>query len=217
MRRGDYAGWISQSRNLFARILSVASRLIRRVSATQRPAARSLSGQVIPQADNGVMRPLTKTMLGGSGVLGAGWVGSDLVSRRRAKAVPYEQLRTLSGADVRRYRQTMLVETTAPTQRSAFRRFFGAISGNTRGNESSSMTAPGRSETAATDTDTFGWRSRFAQNRILKRRQHRPTRMGHSCPSHRSESLVTSFRGMRPSGGAPDGRGYVLPDSKVGD
>lgn len=114
------------------------------------------------------MRPLTKTILVGGGVIFAGWVGWGIYSTKKAKSVPYEQLQTLNGVEIRQYPQTVLVETTAPNQRSAFRRLFRYISGDNRGNESISMTAPVqtqngdsismtapvRSETADTDTDT---------------------------------------------------------------
>jgi len=114
------------------------------------------------------MRPLTKTILVGGGVIFAGWVGWGIYSTRTAKSVPYEQLRTLDGGEIRRYPQRMRVETTAPDQRSAFRRLFNYISGDNRGDESISMTAPVqtqkgesismttpvRSETAEASTDT---------------------------------------------------------------
>ena len=86
------------------------------------------------------MRPLTKAILVGGGV--AGWVGWGIYSTSSAKSVPYERLRTLNGSELRRYPQTVLVETTAPNQRTAFRRLFNYISGANRGNESISMTAP---------------------------------------------------------------------------
>ena len=113
------------------------------------------------------MRPLTKTLLAGGGALLAGWIGWGIYSSREAQSVPYERLRTLNGVEIRQYPRTVLVETTAPDQRRAFRRLFEYISGDNRGDESISMTAPVqtrsgesismtvpvRSETAATDTD----------------------------------------------------------------
>jgi len=88
------------------------------------------------------MRPLAKTILVGGGVVFAGWVGWGIYSTRKTKSVPYEQLRTLNGSELRRYPQTILVETTAPNQRIAFRRLFNYISGANQANESISMTAP---------------------------------------------------------------------------
>ena len=81
-------------------------------------------------------------MLVGGGVVLAGWVGWGLYSTKKAESVPYEQLRTINGAEIRRYPQTVLVETAAPTQRIAFRRLFEYISGANHGDESISMTAP---------------------------------------------------------------------------
>lgn len=88
------------------------------------------------------MRSITKTILVGGGVVLAGWVGWGLYSTKKAKSVPYEQLRSINGADIRRYPQTVLVETAAPTQRIAFQRLFEYISGANHGDESTSMTAP---------------------------------------------------------------------------
>lgn len=88
------------------------------------------------------MGPLTKTILVGGGVVFAGWIGWGIYSAGKAKPVPYEQLRTLNGSELRRYPQTVLVETTAPNQRIAFRRLFRYISGANQGNESISMTSP---------------------------------------------------------------------------
>lgn len=88
------------------------------------------------------MKPITKTILVGGGVALAGWVGWGIYSTRSAESVPYERLRTLNSIDIRRYPQTILVETTAPTQRIAFQRLFEYISGANQANESISMTAP---------------------------------------------------------------------------
>lgn len=88
------------------------------------------------------MKAITKTILVGGGVILAGWVGWGIYSTRSAESVPYERLRTLNGIDIRRYPQTTLVETTAPTQRIAFQRLFEYISGANQANESISMTAP---------------------------------------------------------------------------
>lgn len=88
------------------------------------------------------MQQLTKTVLVGGGLALAGWVGWGLYSSRTAQSVPYERLRTVDGLEIRRYPQTVLAETTAPNQRTAFRRLFNYISGTNRGDESISMTAP---------------------------------------------------------------------------
>ncbi|MFO7925359.1 MAG: SOUL family heme-binding protein [Halobacteriota archaeon] len=114
------------------------------------------------------MKPLTKAVLVGGGVVFAGWVGWGIYSTRKANSVPYEQLRILNGGELRQYPQTVLVETTAPNQWIAFRQLFRYLSGANRGNESISMTtpvetqrgtsismtAPVRSEATETDADT---------------------------------------------------------------
>ena len=87
------------------------------------------------------MRPLTKATLAGGAAL-AGWIGWGIYSSKKAKTVPYERVRTLNGGEIRRYPQTVRVETTAPSQQTAFRRLFGYISGANRGGESVAMTAP---------------------------------------------------------------------------
>lgn len=88
------------------------------------------------------MRKLTKAAIVGGGVLFAGWVGWGLYVRQTAKRVPYEQRRTVNGVEFREYPQLVLVETTAPDRRTAFRRLFGYISGANDGDESIPMTAP---------------------------------------------------------------------------
>jgi hypothetical protein len=88
------------------------------------------------------MKSITKAILVGGGVVFAGWVGWGIYSTKKAKSVPYERLRTLNGSELRRYPQTILVETTAPNQRTAFRRLFRYISGANQNSESVSMTAP---------------------------------------------------------------------------
>ncbi|UTF52261.1 SOUL family heme-binding protein [Natronosalvus rutilus] len=114
------------------------------------------------------MRPLTKAVIVGGGVAFVGWVGWGIYSTWKAKSVPYEQLRTLNGGEIRHYPQTIRVETTASNQRIAFRQLFRYISGANQGNESISMTAPVetqngeaismttpvRSEATETDADT---------------------------------------------------------------
>jgi len=87
------------------------------------------------------MRPLTKATLAGGAAL-AGWIGWGIYSSMKAKTVPYERVRTLNGGEIRHYPQTVRVETTAPSQQTAFRRLFGYISGANRGGESVAMTAP---------------------------------------------------------------------------
>ncbi|EMA66945.1 SOUL heme-binding protein [Halorubrum aidingense JCM 13560] len=105
------------------------------------------------------MRSITKAILVGGGVVFAGWVGWGIYSTKKAKSVPYERLRTLNGSELRRYPQTMLVETTAPNQRTAFRRLFRYISGANQSNESVSMTAPVETQSGASIAMTTPVRS----------------------------------------------------------
>jgi hypothetical protein len=88
------------------------------------------------------MTALWKPIVLGSGVILAGWIAWGLYSSRSAKSVPYEQLHTLDGVELRHYPQTILAETTASTERAAFRRLFEYISGANQTDESISMTAP---------------------------------------------------------------------------
>lgn len=88
------------------------------------------------------MRLLTKAILVGAGMAFASWVVWGIYATWNAKSVPYEAVGGLNGCELRRYPQTVLVETTASNQRVAFRRLFRYISGANQGNESISMTAP---------------------------------------------------------------------------
>ncbi|AWB27649.1 heme-binding protein [Halococcoides cellulosivorans] len=76
----------------------------------------------------------------------AGWIGWGLYSSRTAESIPYEHRETIDGVELREYPETVLVETTAPNQRAAFRRLFDYISGANQGDESISMTAPVETE-----------------------------------------------------------------------
>lgn len=119
------------------------------------------------------MNPITKAALAVGGLLFAGWVGWGVYSSRSAASVPYERLRRVDGVELRRYPQTVLVETTADDQYTAFGRLFRYLSGANRNNESISMTAPvetrdGRSismtapvRSAGTERATGGTRKAF--------------------------------------------------------
>ncbi|WP_436935554.1 SOUL family heme-binding protein [Halovenus marina] len=88
------------------------------------------------------MRQLLKALLVGGSVFIAGWVGWGLYANRTAESVPYEQVQQIDGYELRRYPQTVLAETTAANQTTAFRRLFRYISGANEGDESISMTTP---------------------------------------------------------------------------
>jgi hypothetical protein len=97
------------------------------------------------------MHTRTKLLLGGAGTALAAWVGWGVYSALSAERVPYETLGSLgAGAvELRRYPRTLLVETTAPDDETAFRRLFDYISGANEGSEDVSMTAPVRSDEGA--------------------------------------------------------------------
>lgn len=88
------------------------------------------------------MERITKAVLVGASALLAGWIGWGIYSTRSVKSVPYERVRQIGDVELRRYPRTILVETTADDQRTAFRRLFRYISGANDGDESISMTAP---------------------------------------------------------------------------
>ncbi|NHN60981.1 MULTISPECIES: heme-binding protein [Halorussus] len=97
------------------------------------------------------MRDSIKALTAGAGGLLAAWVGWGLYVDRTTERVPYETVETFDGAELRRYPRTVLVETTADDQRTAFGRLFGYISGENAADEELSMTAP-----VATDADGGG-------------------------------------------------------------
>jgi hypothetical protein len=88
------------------------------------------------------MQGVTKAALFGAGGLLAGWIAWGLYSGRSAAGVPYEEIDRFEGVEIRRYPRTVLVETTAPDQITAFRRLFRYLSGENEGSEEVSMTAP---------------------------------------------------------------------------
>lgn len=110
------------------------------------------------------MQQITKTVLVGGGLALAGWVGWGLYSGRTTQSVPYDRLRTVDGLEIRRYPQTVLVETTAPNQRTAFRRLFNYISGTNRSDESISMTAPVETQQGEAISMTSPVRSEAAES-----------------------------------------------------
>ena len=110
------------------------------------------------------MRLITKTLLVGAGAAFAGWVGWGLYSTRNTESVPYERLRALDGAELRRYPETVAVETTAPNGRVAFQRLFGYISGANRTEESIAMTAPVETEPGESISMTAPVRTETAED-----------------------------------------------------
>lgn len=110
------------------------------------------------------MRSLTKLALA-VGAAFAGWIAWGIAVTRSAEAVPYAHLRTVDGVELRRYPETVRVETTAPTQRTAFRRLFRYISGANADSSSLSMTTPVESRRGTSIPMTAPVRSEAAVRR----------------------------------------------------
>lgn len=88
------------------------------------------------------MRTGTKVLLGGVGGLVALWVAWGVYVDRSTERVPYTVLDSADGVELRRYPRTVLVETTADDDRTAFRRLFRYISGRNEGGREVAMTTP---------------------------------------------------------------------------
>ena len=86
-------------------------------------------------------RPVKGLLVGGAAAL-AGWIAWGLYSTWSTESVPYDRLRTVDGVELRRYPETITVETTADDEQAAFQRLFRYISGTNRSGQSVSMTAP---------------------------------------------------------------------------
>ena len=81
-------------------------------------------------------------LLGGVGGLVALWIAWGAYVDRSTERIPYTVLDSVDGVELRRYPRTVLVETTAPDERTAFRRLFRYISGRNEGGREVAMTAP---------------------------------------------------------------------------
>lgn len=79
--------------------------------------------------------------LGAVGVVLAG-VAARSLAASRTKRVPYVVVDHVGDVEVRRYPRSVVVETTAATERAAFGRLFRYISGANRADAEVSMTAP---------------------------------------------------------------------------
>ena len=87
------------------------------------------------------MRTREKFVLGIGG-LAALWIGWGAYVARKTERVPFETLAEFDGVEIRQYHRAILAETTAPDQRTAFRRLFGYIIGANEAAEELAMTAP---------------------------------------------------------------------------
>lgn len=92
------------------------------------------------------MHRLLKAAAGLGVALVGAWTAWGVYATRTVERIPYETLDTVDGVEIRRYPRTVLVETTAPDERTAFRRLFQYIDGENDGGESVEMTAPVESD-----------------------------------------------------------------------
>lgn len=92
---------------------------------------------------------MKRALAGVAGLVGiavGAWTAWGLYTTRSVERVPHETVRRVDGVEVRRYPRTVLVETTAPDERTAFGRLFRYIDGENDGGESIEMTAPVESD-----------------------------------------------------------------------
>jgi len=94
------------------------------------------------------MNRATKWALAAVGGLAAAWVGRSLYLAAATERLRYATVRTVDDIEIRRYPRTALVETTAGTERAAFRRLAGYIAGENHASNEVAMTAPVRTEGA---------------------------------------------------------------------
>jgi len=87
------------------------------------------------------MRSIRRFVLALGGLLAA-WVGWGVYVSRTTERIPSETLARFDGVEIRRYPRSVLVETTAPNNRTAFRRLFRYISGANARDEDVAMTTP---------------------------------------------------------------------------
>lgn len=88
------------------------------------------------------MRSITKTALATALGLFTLWVGWGAYVNRTTERVPYETMDIVGGVELRTYPRSVLVETTADSPGTAFRRLFRYISGANESREEIAMTAP---------------------------------------------------------------------------
>lgn len=82
------------------------------------------------------------------------WTAWGISRRRSVEEVPYDVVERRDGVEVREYPRTVLAETTAPDERTAFRRLFRYIDGENDADADVAMTAP--VETTAGGADPGG-------------------------------------------------------------
>lgn len=84
----------------------------------------------------------TKATLAGVAGLLALWVGWGAYVSRTTERVPHETIDRFDGVELRRYPRTVLAETTAADELTAFRRLFRYITGANEAREDVAMTVP---------------------------------------------------------------------------
>lgn len=80
------------------------------------------------------------------GLFAAAFATRRVIQDRRTPRVEFDVLDRFGDVEIRRYPPSVVVETVAPSETTAFRRLFGYISGANRGSEEISMTAPVETE-----------------------------------------------------------------------
>ena len=88
------------------------------------------------------MHTRTKALLGTVGGLLAAWVGWGAYIDRATERVPYETVERFENIEIRRYPRTVLAETTADDEDTAFDRLFRYISGENESGDEVAMTTP---------------------------------------------------------------------------
>lgn len=89
------------------------------------------------------MRARTKSLLATAVGLLLLWIGWGVYGTWTTKRVPYETVERFDDFEIRRYPATVLVETTADDQRTAFRRLFGYITGENEAPADVGAVSPG--------------------------------------------------------------------------
>ncbi|WP_255171768.1 SOUL family heme-binding protein [Natrononativus amylolyticus] len=95
--------------------------------------------------------------LAAAGTLLAAWIGWGLYVLATTPRVDYALVRTIDGVEIRRYPRLVLVETTADSDRTAFGRLYGYLTGANEGDEELPMTAPVRTHERSRPPGSAGW------------------------------------------------------------
>lgn len=88
------------------------------------------------------MQSRSTALIAGIGGLLALWIGWGAYVIKTTERVPYDTLESADDVEIRRYPQTVLVETTAESENEAFWRLYRYITGENEASEEIAMTAP---------------------------------------------------------------------------